>query len=285
MCIRDSYSSAAKLPWDRKLGDWVDVDGKAWGTQPFAKQFIKPGGLNKLSFDVKELVVGWQHKKYKNNGFLVRGMTGGVVKIYSREHGEQSNWPYLVIETNKQQYKFPVISDTSLDSSTSKSLGSNSLLTVSHSQPALVIFDLKKLKNNEQIKKAKLYVTVKKVYGNGSKIGVYRVHPNPNSSSQTPVLTGIAEKYPLDKNISSDSNVYFATSFENYGWKADWKDGGKMGELISSDKGNKFKPFLGKAMSSTIPKGKRMGLNQRLRFKDIGELEPDHAYFLSLIHI
>jgi len=282
---RDYHNSAAKLPWDKKLGDWIDVDGKRWGTQPFAKQFIKQGGSNKLAFDVKELVISWQQKKYKNNGFMLRGMQGGGVKLYSKEYGEKPNRPYLSIETNKEKYILPVISDTFLAPSTSKSLGAKNSLSVSGSQPALIIFDLKRLKNNEQIKTAKLYVTVKKVYGKSSKIGVYRVHPNPNSSSQTPVTKGVADKYPLDSNISSDSSVYFATSFENYGWEADWKDAGKMGEPISSDTSNKFTPFLGKAMSSTIPKGKRMGLNQRLRFKDIGEVEPDRAYFRYYIRL
>ena len=282
---RDYYSSAAKLPWDKKRGDWRDIEGKLWGEKAFVEKLIKRRSDNKIIFDVKRLILGFQTEKYKNNGFLLRVLSGSVVKLFSKENREQQKQPYLIIETNKNQYVLPAISDTFLDSTTSKSLGKSSSLTVSRTQPTLIIFDLKQLKKNEKVIKAELQVTVKKMYGNSSKVGIYRIDPAPNSSPAAPISDGIAKKYPLDKNISVDKNVYFATSFENTNWQDGWKGGGQMGQVITSDDANKFSQFLGRAISSTIPKGKTTGLNYHLKFKDLGVPEPEEAYFRYYIRL
>jgi len=278
------YSVAAKLPWDRKKGDWRDIKDVAWGEQPFEMVTVKQG-TKRVVFDVKNLVSAWQQKKYKNNGFFIRGLKGGVVKFFSKEHPEKINHPRLMIETNKQKYTLLATADTFLDSSTTQSLGSQGLLTVSQTQPSMLIFELNKLKSDERVTKAELLMSVKKLYGNSSRVGVFRVDPAPNSSSVEPIVRGLAEKYLLDKNITDDLNVYFATGFEKPDWKEDWKDGGRFGEVVSSDKKTKFIPFLGKALSATLLKGKRTALNQHLRFKDLGVPEPDEAYFRYYIRL
>ena len=282
---RDYYSAAAKLPWDKKLGDWRDANDEVWGEAPYATVKLMPNSPKSFSFNVKSLVSAWQKGKYKNKGFYLRGTAGGVADLYSKEFPQKNSRPQLYIETEGKKILLEPISDTFLDTSTVKSLGGRQTLKVSRGQPVLIIFDISRLMKNEVVKKAELRFTIKKVYGSYIKVGIFRLDQAPYASKTTSIMKGVAEKYPLDKNISSDQNVYFATGFEDYWWKNDWKNGGRMGQTISSDNENKFKPFFGKALSATIPKGKTLGLNQRLRFKDLGVPEPEQAFFRYYIRL
>ena len=208
-----------------------------------------------------------------------------MVDLYSKEYANGEDQPQLYIETNGQSYLFDPVSDTFLDSSTTKSLGSYQELKVSTGQPTLISFDISQLQKSDVIKKAELRFIVKKVYGGKVTIGVFRLDPAPIASKKTVVLKGIAEKYPMDKEISTDADVYFSTGFEDFWWESDWVDGGRMGKAISSDEDNKFEPLYGKALSATLPKGQTSGLNQRLKFKSLGVKEPERAYFRYYIRL
>lgn len=276
---RDYYSAAAKLPWGKKLGDWRDANGDAWGKAPFTEVQLTPKSSKSLTFNVKPLVSVWQKGKYKNTGFYLRGISGGVVELYSKEYANVNEQPQLYIETNIRNYLLMPISDTFLDASTYKSLGNYQQLKVSTGQPTLISFDIDQIKKNDVIKKAELRFTVKKVWGRKVTIGVFRLDPAPIASKKTAVIKGIAEKYPMDKEISTDADVYFSTGFEDFWWESDWVDGGRMGKAISSDDDNKFKTLYGKALSATLLKGHTTALNQRLKFKSLGVKEPELAYF------
>ncbi|MCF7981267.1 MAG: DNRLRE domain-containing protein [Pseudomonadales bacterium] len=279
---KDYYDSAAKLPWDRKLGDWVDANGENWGNKPYNSTRLNSGpGKSSIQLNATQVVKSWMSGKIKNNGFFLKVTEGSnTIQIFSRESAFIESRPFLILKTDKQEYKLYPSADTYLHPSTYKSLGHRDILEISKGVPTLIWFDLSVLGKQESVESAFLQLSVKKVYGSGNPaIGLFLLNPAPESSIPAEIKMGLAKNYPLDKGISTDPAVYFATGFEGWFWDKYWHDGGKMGSVVDDKPQGKYKPFLGRSLSATIEKGSNTGLNQRFKFVENGFSEPDSAYF------
>jgi len=281
---RDYYNRAAKLPWDKKMGDWQDAKGNSWGDVPFASESIvsQPVGAT-VRFNVASLINSWAKQGYDSEGFFLRGMSGNTsIKFYSSEFPDAAFRPLLVMTTSRSRYTLMPVADTYLSASTGRSLGGQEALTLSKSSPALIYFDLNDLKEDEVVLSAYLELTIQKIYNSRLlEVGVFEVTPAPISSSTgyVAVEKGLASTYLWDRGINKDSAIYYATGFEQSNWKQHWTDGGKMGQVIDRDQANQYQPLSGKALSAVLPEGERMGLNQRFKFARNGFSEPEEAYF------
>lgn len=280
---RDYYNAQAKLPWDKRLGDWTDAGGKNWGNTPYAKTaiFTQPANTQ-VEFDVTSLVESWAARSYQNEGFFLRGLAGGsTINFYSRESAPQANRPQLILKTNRSSYSLSPTADTYLSASTASPLGTQKVIKLGRSGHALLHFDLSKLAKNEVVYNATLVLTIQKIYSpKFLEVGVFEVVPglvSVNDSAE--VLTGIASDYPLDQGIEQHPQVFYADGFESRSWYKSWTDGGKMGEIISRDESNNFEPLSGKALRAILPERGRLALNQKYKFAANGFNEPEAAYF------
>jgi Polysaccharide lyase 14/Disaggregatase related repeat len=280
---RDYYNAPAKLPWDKRLGDWKDVKGKNWGDAPYATAaIVKQPANDKVRFNVTSMVNSWASSGYKNEGFFLRGLRGGsTVNFHSRESTQQASRPQLIIKTNLSSYTFTSNADTYLATSTASALGTQGLIKIGRSGHALINFDLSKLGRSEIVNSAYLELTVQKIYSPKLlEIGVFQVAPAPTSSFESSEqLQGISSAYPNDEGIDKNPEVFYANGFEERDWQKDWTDGGKMGARVSQDEVNYFQPLSGKALLVNLPEGRRVALNQKYKFASNGFSEPEAAYF------
>jgi len=281
---RDYYNAQAKLPWDKRLGDWKDIEGKNWGDVPYATTAIVRQPINdKVRFNVTSMVNSWASSGYKNEGFFLRGLRGGsTVNFHSRESTKLASRPQLIVNTNLSDYNFTSNADTYLHASTASALGTQGFIKIGRSGHALISFDLSKLGRSEIVNSAYLELTVQKIYSPKLlEIGVFQVAPAPRSSfvDSAEELKGIASGYPNDKGIGENPEVYYANGFEGWDWQKGWTDGGKMGVVVSEDKANLFQTLSGKALLVNLPEGGRVALNQKYKFSDNGVSEPEEVYF------
>lgn len=278
---RDFYNAAAKLPWDKQLGDWSDAQGKAWGREPFSETVVtaEPYG-GKVRIDVTGLVNLWKTRNYETNGFYLRGLEGSsVIEFHSLQSGAQDLRPKLVVMTSFNRVTLNPVQDTYLNSTTYKPLGAQNKLQVTTYTPILLNFDFSLLPDGEVVENAYLELSVQKLYRRDKiKVGVFEITPAPHSTKPAEVKLGLAASYSWDDGLNTNPLVYFSSDFESRNWDYGWSDGGKMGKTISSE-GNKYEPFSGRSIAATMGKGQNLALNQRFKFVDNGFPEPEQAYF------
>ncbi len=278
---RDFYNAAAKLPWDKKLGDWTDAKGEAWGRSPFSEVTVTVEPYEgKVRIDVTALVNLWKSRNFDTDGFYLRGLEGSsVIEFHSQQSGVEALRPKLVVLTSFDRVTLNPVQDTYLNSTTYKPLGSQAKLQVTTSTPTLLGFDFSQLPDGELIENAYLELSIQKLYRRDKiKVGVFEITPAPQTSKPSEVRQGIASSYSWDGGIDANPAVYFASDFESRNWKDGWSDGGKMGNAIKSDE-NMYEPFSGRSISATMGKGQNLALNQRFKFSENGISEPEQAYF------
>jgi hypothetical protein len=91
---------AARLPWQRKGGDWSDRAGILHGAQAFASvalvRNMKPAFTDALTFDLKSLAAQWQQGLGMPGAIVLRATSGaGIADIVSREDANESQRPVL----------------------------------------------------------------------------------------------------------------------------------------------------------------------------------------------
>lgn len=143
---RDYYDGTRRLPWQNRLGDWVDADGQLQGTKPFASAPVTGAGV--VDIDVTALV-----RAYGAN-FRVAGLTADVA---SREAA--TGQPVLLVTKGGTTRTLQATADVMMDPSTSRTLGTSSSLKLQNG--ALLAFDQP---GDPTIERAILRLTVTKVY-------------------------------------------------------------------------------------------------------------------------
>lgn len=276
------YSSAGRLAWQRPLGDWADAADQAYGERAYAAQQLT-GVRNgqAVSFDVTALAQQWLAGKHPNSGIFLRAVKGnGSVLFHSRESTDSGTQPVLALQWSdgSQEHVRPS-ADTFLDCSTHRSSGSGQVLRVGQDQTALLVFELPPA-NSRKLASAHLQLQGFKQYAKGLTVGVFR--PTPAwSEADAKVQEGIAERYPRDQNIASDSQVIMASSFGKDDWKASWKRLTRDGfyEVVHEDPENGFVPFDGPALKTTLKQGENTALNLAYQFAEQAGEEPEEIYF------
>lgn len=273
---RDYYHRAAGLPWDKKLGDWLDKNGVAWGDASYAEIEVFSSQQGQyLSLDATALVNKWL-KGANNQGFLIRSNQSSI-KFSSRENLQTFPLLELVFESGK--HTLLAGSDAVVDLSTAYSLGYKPYLKVSKVANSVLWFDLKKVGGQGELLSAELKLYIEKVFGHGGKLSLYEVVPAPLSSKIAPIKQGLSDSFPADQGLEKHKSVYYVEQFEGFKSNSRWLSDGVTGDVIDSNSSNKFQPLLGRSLSVEIKKGKRLGLNQRFRFAERGYDEPEEAYF------
>lgn len=272
---RDYYHVAAALPWDRKLGDWLDKDDVPWGNKSYDDVNVFPALSGKyLSFNATELVQKWLGGA-DNQGILVRS-SKSTVKFAARENTKHP--PILELTFKHGMTSLIAEYDAVIDKSTAHALGMNTYLKVSKASNGAIWFDLKGISGKSELLSAKLKLHVIKAYDSGSNVSIYELKPGLESLVVTPVEHGLASKYPGDQGLEKHSNVYHVQQFEG-GRDFRWLPGGAFGEWTDGEGYHNYVPFSGSALVATLLKGERLGLNQRFRFSQKGFDEPEAAYF------
>ena len=103
----------------------------------------------------------------------------------------------------------------------------------------------------------------------------------PALDESTPVLTGLAGRYPGDTGIAKDPDVVFACDFEAGNWPAEWGLAAppKNAETIAADAALKFQPYSSKALRVTVDKGGHYGLSLEFPFRKRTGSEPEEIHF------
>jgi hypothetical protein len=283
---RDYYHKAAGLEWDRELGDWLDADGKPWGDNPYDALRIAPADEGEtVSFDVTALVSKWLTGE-ENQGFYLKS-ENGIVKLQSRE-GKQKK-PVLFVQFADGLAKKYAIFDTSLDKSTSSSLGKTGSLKVAGNSRVLLWFDLGDLTLKKRLQSARLLLHTDKVYGDGALVQVFEASPAPRSSHERSREYGLARDYPMDRGVADSPAVYYAEGFDGSSWEGGeprkWLSEGRSGVVVDSAPEGAYKPLSGKALRVKLPKGQNTALNQNYRFRGRGHEEPREAYFRYYVRL
>ncbi len=280
---RDFYNRAARLAWDNFLGDWRDADNQSQGANPYGMTTLIDNDTQEyVSWVVTGLVREWLDETHPNKGFFLRGISGqGPYKFYSREHADPGQRPILEIQTSAGDFSFPPTADVYLDPSTYQGLGDVDRLEISTDKPALLRFDLSPVPAAAEIYTATLSLYVYAEYGGGSMdAGVFRCAQGHDLPFEAPIY-GLSADYPLDEGIQNDPAVVHYSNFETADWGDAWTYGADAGTLqvVTTDPGNLFAPFQGKALRVEIPAGANTGMNMGFDFADeLGE-EPEEIYF------
>ena len=273
---RDYYLRAAGLPWDRKLGDWVDKSGIPWGDDPYAKMNLFPSMKGDyISLRVTELVVKWFAGR-ENQGFMIRADRGTAIFL-SREGKLHPPVLELVLQQGKKQLVANL--DASIDKSTAYPLGEKNFLSVSPAVNTALWFDLGGLENYGRLLRADLKLFVEKVSGGRVDVNLYELWPAPKSSRKSEKKQGIAAQFPADKGLEKHSAVYYAQQFEGGKWDVNGLSDGFGGELTVLSEHLEYEPLDGRSLSVTIKQGEKLGLNRRFKFGNQGFEEPEEAYF------
>jgi len=153
---RDYYNRAGLLKWKNFMGDWRDAANVAQGNQAYASTTIIDNDEPRfVEWDVTKLVAEWTGNQFQNQGMFLRSMKRGATHFCSREHRDESQRPQLVVTIKGRERMIRPSADTSLDSSTYRSLGNLPTLRISgKTDHTLLRFDLKRAQQLGRIDRA-----------------------------------------------------------------------------------------------------------------------------------
>lgn len=280
---REYYNRAAMLPWRHFMGDWRDARDTAQGDIPYAvTSIVDDDSVKPIRWDITALVKEWAAGQYPNQGIFLRFINGtGPVVFASRETGDASLAPTLLLTTGKNTIQLAAAADTWLTKSTYRSKGQSAELRLSGAPDHILIrFAPDQITESEQIDKAELILHSTKQYGNVT-AGIFRCRQGHNEEP-TPPIAGLAARYSHDRGIATDADVVLAADFEDNDWSAAWSHTGPTDRitLINSDSEfQQFQSLQGRALQSRIAKGSTTALNTTYRFRDKVGAEPEEIYF------
>ncbi len=276
------YATGFRLAWQKKGGDWLDAQGRAYGNEPFGMERLTvQRGRQRILMDVSSLVRSWSEGVQPIGGIFLGAIAGtksGLVNFASRENPDSTAYPALVIKWSDgtSTYEQPV-ADTELQCSTVRSVGSKPIFQVGEGVSAIVVFPFK-ARPNAKVTEATLILTTDKQYGSAATIGAFRPMLPWTQAPQR--VTGLAEAYKGDRGIETDPEVIFVERFESDTWLSGWSsfDKNSYAEPVSKNSVERFEPIDGKALLVTVKKGKTQGLNMHYRFANLGT-EPEEIFF------
>lgn len=269
------------VPWQKKMGDWMDVTGQVGGETPFAATTVSDlDATQTIKWDITALVKAWAANPTRASALMLRNVPGssGRIRFHSREASTSSTRPRLTVTTaTGRVVNLPATADTSIKCTTAYSKGADNLLYVgARDEHSALQFDLAAL-NGEGVAKAVLQLTTNTTQYGQARIGVMQLHSPILGDESTPPVMGIAANYRDDVGLKNDPNVLVFTDFEQSDWKKPWMGSGNY-VLTSTDPGLKFEPWQGKALRAVIPAGSNTALNLLHYFGYYGA-EPEEIYF------
>jgi len=280
---RDYYNRDARLAWRNLLGDWHDADDKPQGDLPFGSVTLSRADLNQTArLDVTSLVKLWQREEHRNQGLLVRRVSGGCdFHFHSRERDAVDSRPSLVLETDAGELTIEPEADTYTEPSTYRCMGKADTLRIGQRNHSFLRFNLTNVSADALVNHATLMLHIKGVFGDGETVvGAFRCSQGHDAPESDAVL-GLAATFPGDRSIESHPDVIFFTDFESTSWMDEWSEAGEKNivDTVSNDSPRKFESFDGKALRVRIAEGANGALNTLYKFQDETGDEPEEIYF------
>ena len=259
----------------------MDAQGTSQGTLPFDRRRFAPNaGRQVVDLDVTAVVQRWLRSQPRNSGLLLRAVStadNGVVVFHSRESADTGARPSLTITwSDGSRSRLAPSADTFLDCTSLSSLGRQPHLQLGGGRSVLIVFALPA--SRLDVRSASLYLTTDTRYGAAPEIGVFVA--TPPYTLDTVLETGLAEKYPLDRDIARDPAVLFASGFDGLWWSKGWTSNSFRSDAkaVDEDVPNAFEPLIGRALKVTIRRGHHLGLDLSYRFAAEGHEEPEEIY-------
>ena len=271
---RDNFNHVLDLPWDNRMGDWVDREGKPQGAKPWSQGKYRKGDST-IDLDVTRLHADYLANSMTNHGFLIRvDKPSAPLAIHSREAKDPKLRPHLTVRyTNGSVERLEPSADVAIHASSYRSDGSAKIMNLQPRKANILMrFPVDQGRDYPAIESAKLRLTISKSFG--SKKGVvelYRAAPGHSAKQSTPT-PGFARNHLGDQDIASVPGVYFATDFSG----RDWED--VIGELPGMARVIETGEH-GHSLGVTVPKGKTLGLNKEISFSRLNKTEPTHVFF------
>jgi hypothetical protein len=100
---REGYRPSDRVPWDRPGGDFVGIQGRSDGSDPYASTSLnlkdhRFPGLFPLAVDVTALVREWRDGVYPNYGLLLTGEEGTGLHFRSDRGDDPLFYPTLTVD-------------------------------------------------------------------------------------------------------------------------------------------------------------------------------------------
>ena len=278
------YDVQVGAAWPSGKPEGVDVEDALNGLRAFATERFEVADTRRVRrLDITKLVQSWWSGERDNDGLLLRVVGGDMLVFHARETSDPSLRPQLLLHgmDGKQRFLEPA-ADATLDCSTYRGLGAMHSLTARSDTWVAMRFELQPAKatNAAPPKRAELIlVRTPESRPARSQLDVLALK-SPLGQEGPPQEGGLARRYPNDVGIETDPAVFFADSFEAHGLDRRWTLGMQAPAItLNHDQANGFKPFKGRALRVTIPKGQQLGLDLRYRFRERHGSEPEEVYF------
>jgi len=273
-------STIAKLKWDK--GNFADAVHRSdvlflneiWMKDPHGQQNIL---INLSKIDVKSEIILELHSKQH------------TFSIYSKEELRVDKSAKLILKTIDEDFIIRPKIDASISEGDWRSYGYRNTIKIGGKSTGLLLFDLPDIvmSNKKSIYSVQLQIAPTRKKNDYSSLKV-RQHVLQNNKNE--IEFGIAQKYPRDKNINSNENVYFS---ENFNKRRIWSRLGSFNyndSIIYSKKlsltykdhndfSTHFDSEPGKSIISQFTTEKNLALNLDYYFKRQHEFEPEEAYF------
>ncbi|MBI2269242.1 MAG: T9SS type A sorting domain-containing protein [Bacteroidetes bacterium] len=223
---KNFWSVKLELPWVNPVtGDWMDAKQTPQGTIPYTSTTVSATG--RVNFKVDTLVARWLTNGL-NRGFYLQSKMINTTIFDGRTCSTVANRPKLTIKTEKGTFNPPCSANANW-STASAVYDTRDKFSVSRdSWFAIVQFDLSGVQGTKVTSAIlTLNCTLLKTAG---VINIMEANPpayKDGGDGKIPIM-GIAQKYPLDKNINQDANVVFAADFSDLS-KSVWNSGGPSG--------------------------------------------------------
>ena len=276
-----NYLSMGNYAWQHAGGDWLDAQGVPQGASPFDRRRLAPSlGRQVIDLDVTAVMQRWIRGQPRNSGLLLRAVSAadnGTVIFHSRESADSGARPSLTITwSDGSRSRLAPSADTTLDCTSRSSLGGRPDLQLGGGRSVLIVFALPA--SRLEARSASLYLTTDMRYGAVPEIGVFVA--SPPYAFHTAIETGIADKYPLNRDITRDPSVLFASGFDGLWWSKGWTSNSFRSDAkaVDEDVPNAFEPLIGRALKITIRRGNHLGLDLSYRFAAEGHPEPEDVY-------
>lgn len=273
------FNSGAELRWQHVGGDWLDRQGVAQGSIPYASIEVPDiDEQQQLSLDVTELVQQWLRGERKNQGFLLKKLSGGSFRIFSKEYAEGALAASLLLHTSNGSKRIAVAADTYLASSTYKCLGDRQ--TLNTNEAVLLYFPLPPATSWGEVTDAQLIMHISDRQYGASQVGVFAANPSYVQYQIEHQGYGFAAQYPNDYDIHTDSRVLLSSNFEQANWGSQWSSGAERETLsrVAENPQENFVPLLGKALQAELPQGQLTAMNLYFMFKEEVGYEPEEIY-------
>ncbi|RDE24804.1 hypothetical protein DV711_04260 [Motiliproteus coralliicola] len=272
---------AAKIKWQRELGDWVDVQGQPHGASAFQSLYVKDRDKRQYpSAEITRLVKQWLDKPKTNQGLLLRNLNTGKARteFYSRESGDLTTPAIELQLINGTTQLIAATADTYLTASSRSAYGDRAVLKVGPRSQALIHFAFPKALSANDVSMATLYLTTDRQFGD-NEIGIYQI--TKQTLTENNIERGIADQYPDDENIIRNPDVLFSQNFESNNWSQQWSHirGAANADTVELGVPARFIPLSGKALRLRFSPEQNLAASLSLLTRDLLPAEPESLYF------